>query len=314
MPRMPALRVGQRQPVHELRELPIGLRPQHQVPMSGHDDEVKQAHRAGSLGFCQDTDERIVVCGISKQRRPPTRPVEDMVYDSRRSAPMTSRHGGGKLARTVPATQMAKTANDSRPLLAVLISGRGSNLQAIIDAVAARTLDATVAVVISDRVDAPGLARARAAHIDAIAVDARGFASRDAFDRAVVDLLRAREVGLVCLAGFMRRVGPALLAAFPDRTLNIHPSLLPAFPGLDAQRQALDHGVRITGATVHLVTPDLDAGPIVMQAAVPVLEVDTVDTLAARILVEEHRIYPEAIRLVLNGGWRLDGRRFVTGS
>jgi phosphoribosylglycinamide formyltransferase-1 len=112
----------------------------------------------------------------------------------------------------------------------------------------------------------------------------------------------------------MRRIGPAFLDAFPNRILNIHPSLLPAFPGLDAQRQALDHGVRITGATVHLVTPDLDAGPIVMQAAVPVLEVDTAETLSARILAEEHRLYPEAIRVVLIGGWRLDGRRFLTGS
>jgi len=200
------------------------------------------------------------------------------------------------------------------PFIGVLISGRGSNLQAIVDAIAGRTLDATVAVVISDRADAPGLARARAANIDAIAVDPRSFASREAFDRAIVELLRARDVSLVCLAGFLRRIGPALLDAFPDRILNIHPSLLPAFPGLDAQRQAIEHGVRITGATVHLVTPDLDAGPIILQAAVPVLELDTVDTLSKRILAEEHRIYPEAIRLVLHGGWRLDGRRLITGS
>jgi phosphoribosylglycinamide formyltransferase-1 len=213
---------------------------------------------------------------------------------------------------------MAKTENDSRPLLlpvlGVLISGRGSNLQAIIDAIADRRLHATIAVVISDRADAPGLARARAAHIDAVSVDPRSYPTRDAFDHAIVDLLRARGVSLVCLAGFMRRIGPAFLDAFPNRILNIHPSLLPAFPGLDAQRQALDHGVRITGATVHLVTPDLDAGPIVMQAAVPVLEVDTAETLSARILAEEHRLYPEAIRVVLIGGWRLDGRRFLTGS
>ena len=130
-------------------------------------------------------------------------------------------------------------------------------------------------------------------------------------DLAVAGALRARQIDLVCLAGFMRLVGSPLLEAFPDRVLNIHPSLLPSFPGLDAQRQALLHGVRVSGATVHLVTPELDNGPIVLQAAVPVLDADTVETLSARILIEEHRIYPEAIRLVLNGGWAIDGRRFL---
>jgi phosphoribosylglycinamide formyltransferase-1 len=206
---------------------------------------------------------------------------------------------------------MAKTANDSRHRLAVLISGRGSNLQAIIDAIADRRLDAAIAVVVSNRSDAPGLARARAAGIEAVSVDPRAHPDRDAVDRTIVELLRARRVGLVCLAGFMRLVGPQLLDAFSHRILNIHPSLLPAFPGLDAQRQALEHGVRISGATVHLVTSDLDAGPIVLQTAVPVLDDDTVETLSARILVEEHRIYPEAIRIVLNGTWHLEGRRFV---
>ncbi len=206
---------------------------------------------------------------------------------------------------------MAITANRSRPQIAVLISGRGSNLQSIIDAIAHRRLDATIAVVVSSRSDAPGLARAREANIDAVSVDPRNYPDRDAFDRAIVDLLRARGVGLVCLAGFMRLVGPPMLEAFPNRIANIHPSLLPAFPGLDAQRQALTHGVRITGATVHLVTPDLDAGPIVAQSAVPVLDDDTVETLSARILVEEHRIYPEAIRTVLENRWHIDGRRFV---
>ena len=208
-------------------------------------------------------------------------------------------------------TAPASSAMSFRGRIAVLISGRGSNLQAIIDAIADRRLDATLALVVSNRADAPGLARAREAHVDAIAIDSRGFPDRDDFDRAIVDLLRARDVGLVCLAGFMRLVGRPLLDAFPERILNIHPSLLPAFPGLDAQRQALEHGVRITGATVHLVTSDLDAGPIVLQAAVAVLEHDTVDTLSARILVEEHRIYPEAIQMVLNGKWRLDGRRIL---
>jgi phosphoribosylglycinamide formyltransferase 1 len=198
---------------------------------------------------------------------------------------------------------------DSRPRIAVLISGRGSNLQAIIDATAGGRLAATTAIVVSDRAGAAGLERARAAGIEAVHLDPRAFPDRDAHDRAIVDLLRARGVTLVCLAGYMRLVGAPLLDAFPDRILNIHPSLLPSFPGLDAQRQALEHGVRITGATVHLVTRDLDGGPIVLQAAVPVLDDDTVESLSARILAEEHRIYPEAIASILTGGWRVEGRR-----
>jgi phosphoribosylglycinamide formyltransferase-1 len=199
----------------------------------------------------------------------------------------------------------------SRPRLAVLISGRGSNLQAIVDAIADGRLDATVALVVSSRPEAPGLARAREAGIDALCLRPRDYADRDAYDREILSLLQARDVDLICLAGFMRLVGPPLLDAYPGRILNIHPSLLPAFPGLDAQRQALDHGVKITGATVHLVTSDLDAGPIVLQAAVPVLDDDTRDTLAARILIEEHRLYPEAVRLVLAGDWSVVGGRFV---
>jgi phosphoribosylglycinamide formyltransferase-1 len=195
--------------------------------------------------------------------------------------------------------------------LGVLISGRGSNLQAIIDATRDGRLDAVVAVVISNRADAPGLQRARDAGIPTAVIDHRAFPSREAFDRALVDELRRHDVALVCLAGFMRLLGPAFLQAFPDRILNIHPSLLPAFPGLHAQRQAFEYGVKISGATVHLVTAELDAGPIVLQAAVPVRHDDTEETLAARILVEEHRIYPEAIRIVLDGRWRIEGRRFL---
>jgi phosphoribosylglycinamide formyltransferase-1 len=195
--------------------------------------------------------------------------------------------------------------------MAVLISGRGSNLQSIIDAIAAGRLDARIAVVVSNRADAAGLTRARDAGLETLCVPAREYPDRDGYDRAIVACLRAREVDLVCLAGFMRLVGRPLLEAFPNRILNIHPSLLPAFPGLDAQRQALEHGVLITGATVHLVNDDLDAGPIVGQAAVPVLDDDTVETLSARILAEEHRLYPEAIRLLLGGGWAIHGRRFV---
>jgi len=181
----------------------------------------------------------------------------------------------------------------------------------MIDAIAAGRLDATIAVVISNRGEAPGLLRAQEAGIEAIRLTARAYADRDAYDRAIVQALQARSVDLVCLAGFMRVVGPPLLEAFTNRILNIHPSLLPAFPGLDAQRQALEHGVRLSGATVHLVNGELDGGPIVMQAAVPVLPHDTVDALSARILVEEHRIYPEAIALILAGGWALEGRRFI---
>lgn len=194
--------------------------------------------------------------------------------------------------------------------LGVLISGRGSNLQALIDAIAAGTLRATIAVVISNVATAPGLERARRAGIETVVLSHRG-STREAYDRALLDALQQRRVDLVCLAGFMRLLGPTFIAAFPDRILNIHPSLLPAFPGLDAQRQALDHGVKITGATVHIVNTELDAGPIVLQAAVPVLPDDTVASLAARILEAEHRIYPQAVQLMLAGGWEIDGRRLV---
>jgi phosphoribosylglycinamide formyltransferase 1 len=195
--------------------------------------------------------------------------------------------------------------------IGVLISGRGSNLQAIVDATRDGTLNATVVLVVSNRADAGGLQRARDAGIEAVCLAPRAYADRDAYDRALVDLLHAHSVDLVCLAGFMRLVGPPLLDAYPDRVLNIHPSLLPAFPGLDAQRQAFEHGVRVAGVTVHLVNGDLDAGPIVLQAAVPVLDDDTVDTLSARLLIEEHRLYPAAIQRVLDGGWIIQGRRLV---
>jgi len=197
--------------------------------------------------------------------------------------------------------------------IGVLISGRGSNLQALIDAVADGALDARIAVVMSNRPSAAGLDRARAAGIETLVIDHTGFANRLDFDRAVAEALRNRGVGLVCLAGFMRLIGAPLLEAFPNRILNIHPSLLPAFSGVDAPRQALAHGVKVSGATVHLVTSELDSGPIVVQAAVPVLDDDTVESLSARILAEEHRIYPQAVRLVVDGGWRLEGRRFIRG-
>ena len=194
--------------------------------------------------------------------------------------------------------------------LGVLISGRGSNLQALIDAINDARLDAAIAIVISNVEHAAGLERARRAGIETLCLTPHTWASRDDYDRALARELKARDVALVCLAGFMRLVGPPLLDAFPNRILNIHPSLLPAFPGVDAQRQAIDHGVRVSGVTVHVVDAGLDAGPIILQRAVPVLETDTPESLAARILVEEHRAYPEAVQTVLDGRWRIEGRRF----
>jgi phosphoribosylglycinamide formyltransferase-1 len=197
------------------------------------------------------------------------------------------------------------------PQLGVLISGRGSNLGAIIRAIEQGALRAHIAVVISNRAEAGGLELARARGIEAIVLPHGAHASRAAYDAALAGTLRERGIALVCLAGFMRVLGPAFCEAFPNAVLNIHPSLLPAFPGTHAPRQALEHGVRISGVTVHFVSPELDAGPIVMQAAVPVEPDDTEDTLAARILVEEHRLYPRAIQFVLDGGWTIRGRRVV---
>lgn len=202
--------------------------------------------------------------------------------------------------------ESVETRNE--PLL-ILISGRGSNLGAILRAIGEGRLRARVAAVISSRADAAGLDVARAAGVETQVVARRGSPTREAYAQELINAVRPYQPRLVCLAGFMHLLGPAFCSAFPEAILNIHPSLLPSFPGVDAQRQALDHGVKISGATVHFVTPDLDAGPIVMQAAVPVLDADTVDTLSARILVEEHRIYPEAIARILEGGWRVEGRR-----
>lgn len=195
--------------------------------------------------------------------------------------------------------------------IAVLISGRGSNLQALIEAAAESRLGAQIVLVISNRAGAAGLERATVAGIEALTISHRDYDSREAFEAVLVREIRAREVRFVCLAGFMRLLGPTFLEAFPHAILNVHPSLLPAFPGVDAQQQAWHHGVKVAGATVHLVTGELDGGPIVLQAPVPVRDDDTPETLAARILLEEHRIYPEAVRLVSAGGWRIDGRRFV---
>jgi phosphoribosylglycinamide formyltransferase-1 len=193
------------------------------------------------------------------------------------------------------------------PLIAILISGRGSNLRALVEA----RLPAPIRVVLSNVAGAGGLDYARAQGIETLVMPHGEYSSRDAFDRALSAALVRRGISLVCLAGFMRRLGPAFCDAFPNAILNVHPSLLPAFPGVDAQGQALRHGVKISGATVHFVTPELDAGPIILQTPVTVHDEDTAEALAARILTEEHRIYPAAVRLVLAGGWRLDGRRAI---
>jgi phosphoribosylglycinamide formyltransferase-1 len=206
---------------------------------------------------------------------------------------------------------MAETEKGSRPRIAVLVSGRGSNLQSIIDATEDGRLQATIALVVSNKPHAQGLARAREAGIETAFVNPKDYSGRDAYDHAIADLLKRQDVRLVCLAGFMRVVGARLLDAFPNRILNIHPSLLPSFPGLDAQHQAFDYGVRFAGCTAHLVTAELDGGPIILQSAIAVRDDDTPETLAGRILVEEHKLYPEAIALVLEEGWYLQGRRFV---
>ena len=195
--------------------------------------------------------------------------------------------------------------------IGVLLSGRGSNFEALAESVAAgRILDAEIAIVISNREGAPGVERARARGIETRVIPSKGL-ERENYDKLVVAALREKQVDLVCLAGFMRLLSPFFVAAFRNRILNIHPSLLPAFPGLEAQRQALEYGVKWSGCTVHLVDENLDAGPIVVQSPVEVLDGDTPETLAARILKEEHRIYSDAVRMVLEGRFHIDGRRVI---
>jgi phosphoribosylglycinamide formyltransferase 1 len=192
--------------------------------------------------------------------------------------------------------------------LGILISGRGSNFEAIANAIAQRKLDAEIAIVISNRANAPGLDIARSRGIPMRVIASAGM-DREAYDKLLIQELRTHEVDLVCLAGFMRLLSVTLVRAFPDRVLNIHPSLLPAFTGLDAARQALDYGVKIAGCTVHFVDEYLDSGPIIIQAAVPVLDEDTVDSLSARILAQEHLIYPKAIGYIVEGRVTVEGRR-----
>jgi phosphoribosylglycinamide formyltransferase 1 len=197
--------------------------------------------------------------------------------------------------------------------IGILLSGRGSNFEAIAANVASGGLHAEIAVVLSNVESAAGLARARERGLNALCIPSKG-KPREAFDSELAEALHSNDVGLVVLAGFMRIFSPVMLQAYPNLILNIHPSLLPSFPGRDVQQQALDHGVKFSGCTVHLVTDMLDGGPIVLQATVPVLDADNADSLAARILVEEHRIFSEAIDLVLSGRCELDGRRVLSGN
>ncbi|MGB8507745.1 MAG: phosphoribosylglycinamide formyltransferase [Pyrinomonadaceae bacterium] len=196
--------------------------------------------------------------------------------------------------------------------LGILISGRGSNMSALADAAReGRIPGASVAVVLSDHADSAGLRHATERGIEALAIERRG-RTREEHEREIIAALQEREVELVCLAGFMRLLSPVFVEAFRGRILNIHPSLLPAFPGLDAQRQAIEHGVKVSGCTVHFVDETLDGGPIVTQRVVALHEDDTADTLAARILREEHRAYTEAVALVVRGHYEIEGRRVVT--
>jgi phosphoribosylglycinamide formyltransferase-1 len=195
--------------------------------------------------------------------------------------------------------------------IGVLLSGRGSNFEALAGGIASgRIPKAEISMVISNRDGAPGIERAKARGIATRVIPSKGL-ERETYDRQVVAVLNEHKIDLVCLAGYMRLLSPYFVAAFPNRILNIHPSLLPSFPGLESQRQALEYGVKFAGCTVHFVDENLDAGPIVLQAAVPVKDDDTEDTLTARILEEEHRIYSEAVRIVLEGRYKIEGRRVV---
>lgn len=195
--------------------------------------------------------------------------------------------------------------------IGVLLSGRGSNFEALADSICAgRIPNAEIAIVLSNREGAPGIDRARARGLTSRVIPSKGL-EREAYDRQVVAALREASVELICLAGYMRLLSPFFVAAFPLRILNIHPSLLPSFPGLESQKQALEYGVKFAGCTVHFVDENLDAGPIVLQAVVPVEDHDTEDTLSARILKEEHRIYSEAVKIILEGNYKIIGRRVV---
>src|SRR5215472_1805634 len=230
-------------------------------------------------------------------------------------------HGGAALRRLGPCAMPAASFCGPRRMcyfssfmkkrIGVLLSGRGSNFEALAESVAAgRIPNAEVAIVVSNREGAPGIDRANARGIATRVIPSKGL-EREAYDRQVVAVLNEQKVDLVCLAGYMRLLSPYFVAAFPERILNIHPSLLPSFPGLESQKQALDYGVKFAGCTVHFVNENLDAGPIILQAVVPVLDSDDEQTLSDRILKEEHRIYTEAVKIVLEGTYKIAGRRVV---
>src|SRR6266852_5561248 len=198
--------------------------------------------------------------------------------------------------------------------IGVLLSGRGSNFEALADSVSAgRIPNARIAVVVSNKPDAPGLERAKTRGIPALSIPSKGLA-REEYDRKVAAVLQEHQVDLICLAGYMRLLSPYFVAAFPQRIINIHPSLLPSFPGLESQKQALEYGVKFAGCTVHFVDENLDAGPIILQAVVPVENSDDEHSLSERILKEEHRIYTEGVKIVLEGNYKIEGRRVILGS
>lgn len=242
-----------------------------------------------------------------------------MFVPSTGSVTARSARSGSQLAGTprgphrAPDFHPRRKRKDTPMKLAILISGRGSNLDAILRAISEGRLDAVPTLVVTNRPSATGVEHARRHGVPTAVLDHRGYPGREAYDAAMVALLREHAVDTVALAGFDRLVTPVLLGAFPGRVLNIHPALLPAFPGLHAQRQALAYGARVSGATVHFVDEQMDHGAIIAQAAVPVLDDDTEETLAARILAEEHRLYPLALQRLARGGLRLAGRRVLGG-
>lgn len=195
--------------------------------------------------------------------------------------------------------------------IAILLSGRGSNFEAIYRAIKEGKIDAEIGIVISNKEDARGLLRAKEFGLETLFLNPKEFSSREEYDLKIAEEIEKRDIDLICLAGWMRILTPPFVQRFRNRIMNIHPALLPSFPGLEAQKQALEHGVRFSGCTVHFVNEEVDAGPIILQAVVPVFQNDTVETLSERILKEEHRIYPEAVKLFVEGKLRIEGRRVI---
>ena len=319
--------VGSGYPAQERRQSVRLSRTDDQVPGVRQDAVRDQPHRMTTQASVQNREKRAIV-GRSEKNRPAVRRIADHVEEPRadsrlprcQHSTVSFRDGDvshvskvGAVRRRLPISTAVgcRMSVSAVPRLGILISGRGTNLQSLIRATQDGRLNAEIGVVISNRRDAAGLEHARASGLSTVVLPHRDFPSRAAFDQALGDALLAERIDMVCLAGFMRLVGRELLDRFPNAVLNIHPSLLPAFPGPDAQQQAVDHGVKVSGVTVHFVTPELDRGPIVLQRSVPVLDDDTGETLAARILPVEHQAYPEAVQRILRGRWRLVGRRVL---